>query len=71
MKRIVIIDLDVHHGDSTQWIFYNDKWVLYISIHKYMNGEFYPGKSGDLYNIGESDGEYYNLNFPLNPEHND
>lgn len=36
-----------------------------------MNGEFYPGKSGNLNNIGVDKGKYYNLNFPLSPEHND
>lgn len=66
MQRVVILDLDVHHGDSTQRIFYEENRVLYVSIHKYMRGEFYPGKSGDLKNIGENQGKFYNLNFPLN-----
>jgi acetoin utilization deacetylase AcuC-like enzyme len=66
-KRVLIFDWDVHHGDSTQKLFYNRNDVLYISIHKYLNGEFYPGESGDRNNVGEKEGEGYNLNFPLNP----
>ena len=66
-SKIVIFDWDVHHGDSTQELFYEENNVLYISIHNFMNGNFYPGKSGDLNNVGENKGEGYNLNFPLNP----
>ena len=39
-KKIAIIDFDVHHGNGTQDIFYNDKNVLYISTHQY---PYYPG----------------------------
>lgn len=41
-KRIAVLDWDVHHGNSTQKIFYKEKEVLYISIHKFLNGAFYP-----------------------------
>lgn len=37
---------DVHHGNGTQEIFYNDPSVLYISIHRYDNGNFFPGSGG-------------------------
>ena len=46
---------------------YTDKEILYISIHKYLNGQFYPG-TGNLLNLGESQAEGFNLNFPLNPK---
>jgi len=62
------LDWDVHHGDSTQKIFYNDPEVLYLSIHKYMNGNFYPSNEGDSSYLGSGKGLGYNLNFPLNPE---
>jgi acetoin utilization deacetylase AcuC-like enzyme len=63
---VVIFDWDVHHGDSTQKIFYSDSSVLYISLHKYESGYFYPGNSGDLDNAGVSDGVGYNINVPWN-----
>ena len=43
LKRVLILDWDVHHGDSTQKLFYERDDVLYISIHRFLNGEFYPG----------------------------
>ena len=57
-KRIAIIDFDVHHGNGTQDIFYNDKNVLYISTHQY---PYYPGSGSEKEN-----GKYNNvLNIPL------
>jgi histone deacetylase 6 len=43
-RKVLILDWDVHHGNGIQNIFYNDPNVLYISLHVYQNGEFYPGK---------------------------
>ncbi|KAK1761136.1 histone deacetylase clr3 [Echria macrotheca] len=43
-RKILILDWDVHHGNGIQNLFYEDPNVLYISIHVYLNGEFYPGK---------------------------
>lgn len=43
-RKVLILDWDVHHGNGTQNIFYQDPNVLYISIHVYQNGMFYPGK---------------------------
>src|SRR4051794_32206867 len=40
LERVVIVDYDVHHGNGTQWMFYEDPRVLYISTHQY---PFYPG----------------------------
>ena len=57
-KKIAIIDFDVHHGNGTQDIFYNDKNVLYISTHQY---PYYPGSGSEKEN-----GKYDNvLNIPL------
>ena len=43
-KKIAIIDFDVHHGNGTQNIFYNNEKVLYISTHQY---PYYPGSGSD------------------------
>uniref|UniRef100_A0A8C4R2Q5 histone deacetylase n=2 Tax=Eptatretus burgeri TaxID=7764 RepID=A0A8C4R2Q5_EPTBU len=43
VKKILIIDLDVHHGNGTQEAFYEDPGVLYISLHRYDHGSFFPG----------------------------
>ena len=67
VRRIVIIDWDIHHGNGTQKAFYNDPRVLYISLHRYENGRFYPGtKYGHYSNVGEGPGEGYSVNIPWN-----
>ena len=43
LNKILIIDWDVHHGNSTQKIFYEDPHVLYMSMHRHDNGNFFPG----------------------------
>jgi len=43
-RKILILDWDVHHGNGIQNLFYDDPNILYISLHVYRNGEFYPGK---------------------------
>ena len=48
LKRILIVDFDVHHGNGTQEAFYQDPEVLYFSVHEY---PFYPG-TGSLMEIG-------------------
>ncbi|KTF79442.1 hypothetical protein cypCar_00016912, partial [Cyprinus carpio] len=45
-SKILIVDWDVHHGNGTQEIFYNDPSVLYVSLHRYDNGNFFPGSGG-------------------------
>ena len=57
-KKVAIIDFDVHHGNGTQDIFYNNKNVLYISSHQY---PYYPG-SGSASEKGINDNI---LNIPL------
>ncbi|XP_025261717.1 histone deacetylase 6 isoform X2 [Camponotus floridanus] len=66
-NRILIVDWDVHHGQATQQMFYNDPRVVYFSIHRYEYGEFWPNlKESDFHYIGEDLGEGYNFNIPLN-----
>jgi acetoin utilization protein AcuC len=63
--KIVYIDIDVHHGDGVQWLFYNDPRVLTVSIHE--SGRWlFPG-TGDVDEIGEGAGDGFALNAPLAP----
>jgi acetoin utilization deacetylase AcuC-like enzyme len=57
-SKVAIIDFDVHHGNGTQNIFYNNKKVLYISTHQY---PYYPGSGSE-----KETGKFNNvLNIPL------
>ena len=65
LKRFLIIDLDVHHGNGTQEIYYDDPTVLNISFHQ--DGRtLYPG-TGSLEKIGRDKGEGFTVNLPLPP----
>jgi acetoin utilization deacetylase AcuC-like enzyme len=55
------MDYDVHHGNGTQWIFYDDPRVLYVSTHQY---PYYPG-TGAAAEVGNKDGAGYTVNVPL------
>jgi histone deacetylase 6 len=46
-RKVLILDWDVHHGNGIQNMFYENPNVLYISLHVYRNGEFYPGEPED------------------------
>ncbi|XP_027727882.1 histone deacetylase 9 isoform X7 [Vombatus ursinus] len=59
--KILIVDLDVHHGNGTQQAFYADPSILYISLHRYDEGNFFPG-SGAPDEVGSGLGEGYNVN---------
>ncbi|XP_068775580.1 histone deacetylase 5 isoform X2 [Struthio camelus] len=59
--RILIVDWDIHHGNGTQQAFYSDPDVLYISLHRYDNGNFFPG-SGAPEEVGSGMGVGYNIN---------
>ena len=61
LKRVLIVDFDVHHGNGTQDVFYRDGDVFYISTHQY---PFYPG-TGAAEERGEGPGAGRTLNFPL------
>lgn len=65
LKRILIFDFDVHHGNGTQEIFYEDDSVLFVSMHMFAP-YFYPG-IGSLDEIGHGSGTGYTLNIPLPP----
>nr|XP_021529440.1 histone deacetylase 5 [Aotus nancymaae] len=59
--KVLIVDWDIHHGNGTQQAFYNDPSVLYISLHRYDNGNFFPG-SGAPEEVGGGPGVGYNVN---------
>lgn len=61
-KRVLYIDIDVHHGDGVEEAFYTTDRVMTCSFHKY--GEYFPG-TGELRDIGVGHGKYYSINFPL------
>lgn len=61
LKRVMIVDWDLHHGNGTQNSFYNTDKVLYLSTHQY---PYYPG-SGSLHETGKGKGEGYTVNIPL------
>ncbi|KAG8432545.1 hypothetical protein GDO86_016979 [Hymenochirus boettgeri] len=59
--RTLIVDWDVHHGNGTQQAFYSDPDVLYISLHRYDDGNFFPG-SGAPDEVGTGAGVGFNVN---------
>ncbi|KAI9226472.1 MAG: hypothetical protein DHS80DRAFT_18673 [Piptocephalis tieghemiana] len=63
IKKVLILDWDIHHGNGTQRAFYDDPNVLYISIHRWEEGEFYPsGNDGAPWAIGQGLGRGSNVN---------
>uniref|UniRef100_A0A3B5KIS9 Histone deacetylase n=1 Tax=Xiphophorus couchianus TaxID=32473 RepID=A0A3B5KIS9_9TELE len=61
VSKILIVDWDVHHGNGTQEVFYSDPSVLYISLHRYDDANFFPG-SGSPTEVGSGAGEGFNVN---------
>ena len=61
LKRILIVDFDLHHGNGTQHSFYGDSGILYFSTHQY---PYYPG-TGSAREVGEGEGRGYTVNVPL------
>ncbi|XP_028267287.1 histone deacetylase 5 isoform X1 [Parambassis ranga] len=59
--KILIVDWDIHHGNGTQQAFYSDPNVLYISLHRYDDGNFFPG-SGAPEEVGSGAGLGFNVN---------
>ena len=59
--RVLIVDWDVHHGNGTQYTFYDDPSVFYFSVHQYPH---YPG-TGSSDETGAGAGQGYTLNVPL------
>ena len=71
MKKIAIFDWDVHCGDGTAEVFKEDDSVLYMSIHRFDRGDFYPGSVGRADKIGEGKGAGFNIQFPFDVIKND
>ncbi len=67
VKKVLIVDWDLHHGNATQNTFYADPSVLYFSTHQFPH---YPG-SGRLDEVGQGDGKGLTVNVPLWPGHGD
>lgn len=63
--QVLIFDFDVHHGNGTNDVFYEDPSVLFISTHQ---ANIYPG-TGGLGEIGRGDGEGASINLPLPGAH--
>jgi acetoin utilization deacetylase AcuC-like enzyme len=61
LGRVAIVDYDVHHGNGTQWAFYADPSVLFVSSHQH---PYYPG-TGAADEIGTGEGRGYTVNLPL------
>ncbi|HET7218438.1 MAG TPA: histone deacetylase, partial [Vicinamibacterales bacterium] len=67
LERIAIVDIDVHHGNGTQAMFYSDSRVLYVSTHQY---PFYPG-TGAATETGHGEGLGFTVNVPMEAGSND
>jgi len=66
IKRFLVVDLDVHHCNGTQEIYYKDDSVLVVSMHQ--DGRtLYPG-TGFIDDLGDDNGKGFNVNIPLPPE---
>ena len=63
-ERVAILDVDFHHGNGTQQIFYNRSDVMFLSIHGHPD-EHYPFFTGHSREKGEGEGEGFNHNYPL------
>ena len=61
LEKIAVVDYDVHHGNGTQWMFYDDPNVLFVSTHQY---PFYPG-TGAADDVGVDAGVGFTVNIPL------
>jgi acetoin utilization deacetylase AcuC-like enzyme len=61
LTRVAIVDYDVHHGNGTQWTFYGDRRVLFVSTHQF---PFYPG-TGSAGEAGRAGAEGFTVNVPI------
>ena len=66
-ERIMIVDIDLHHGNGTQAAFYDTDEVLYMSLHQF---PAYPG-TGNMGEVGKGKGEGFTVNVPLAKGHGD
>ncbi|XP_059616905.1 histone deacetylase 6 isoform X2 [Phlebotomus argentipes] len=66
-ERVLIVDWDIHHGQGTQRMFYDDPRVLYFSVHRFEHGQFWPNlRESDFDCVGAGAGRGFNVNLPLN-----
>lgn len=64
---MLLLDWDIHHGNGSQRIFESDNRVLYISLHRYNHGKFFPSSTdADYDKVGIGGGEGFNVNIPWN-----
>ncbi len=63
VKRVAVLDWDVHHGNGTQDILYDDPSILFISFHQW---PLYPG-SGWIDEVGVGEGRGFTVNLPMPP----
>jgi len=61
LRRVAVIDFDVHHGNGTQEAFWRDPRVLFVSSHQF---PYYPG-TGALDEVGEGEGRGFTVNLPM------
>jgi acetoin utilization deacetylase AcuC-like enzyme len=61
LRRVLIVDPDVHHGNGTQHIFERRADVMYVSSHRH---PFYPG-TGEIHETGKGEGRGFTINLPL------
>ena len=61
LKKVLIVDWDLHHGNGTQRAFYDDPGVLFFSSHQF---PYYPG-TGDFDQVGSGKGEGFTVNAPF------
>jgi acetoin utilization deacetylase AcuC-like enzyme len=67
VRKVMIVDIDAHHGNGTQRIFYDTDEVLYVSLHRFPG---FPG-SGNFGEVGCGKGEGFTVNVPLGNGHAD
>jgi acetoin utilization deacetylase AcuC-like enzyme len=67
LKRVLIVDWDLHHGNGTEHSFYSRSDILYFSTHQFPH---YPG-TGFWNEVGSGDGEGFTVNVPLSPGKSD
>jgi len=65
LKRVLIFDWDIHHGNGTEEIFKDENRVLYVSLHRHDKGHFYPG-TGTETTVGSDKAKGFNINIPWN-----
>ncbi|KAJ8367383.1 hypothetical protein AAFF_G00320340 [Aldrovandia affinis] len=67
IKRVLIVDWDVHHGQGLQYCFEEDPSVLYFSWHRYEHQSFWPNlRDSDYHSVGKGPGAGFNINLPWN-----